>query len=773
MPMSYAMQAGIYDPNRLLYPMKRTADSERGVPNGKFTRIAWQEALDSIAAEIKKVVNTYGPYSLFGGSGGYTGSPTLATPVGTSGHQTVLGYVGQRSCVSTWGNPSSGNETLAEYQIYGGQGGGGELGNILNAKFIVLWGADPAETGGIPWQQTAYYCTLAHEQGIPVIAINPRECMSAEIFADQWIPILPGTDIAMMLAVANVLFKENLYDKNFVSKIVEPTGFAKWQSYVLGQTAGPDGAIDRTPEWAAPICGVPAATIRAFAELYGSYQGHANGNPCYLSFGQGPARKFLGENPVRAAAYLQLMTGNVGISGGSPAFHAEAYGFQTNHSFPSLNYNRTPVTSMPGAVASDFTYPALIKEWKWADSVLLSPQVTSGQLSLAAYNKIIGSASTNPAPNIKFAINWGAGQQAGQAPVVSGPINTKKAVQAIKLLDMYVYGGWRWTPDAKAADIVLPWADYFEDLYYGFSNIGGSGTSLGIAITPKLLEPQGEARPIERVRSELANRLRFGQYYNPYYVGKTLADWDSVAQQALENGYKIWNTPATAAAWGIPIPPLSTLQSTGWLWAPSTTGNTTGVPLKAAIDSALAGTTTKPFPTASGLAEFYSDTFASPTLPQTKYGGPIYPMATYDVQPYGPDDPNQPQYPLALIENHPQARSNLSCCDLNPLYGNNEITRHSVWINAADAKARGIVDNDLVSVYNDLGTMVLPAYVTSRIVPGVVHIMAGAYYTPDENGIDHRGNTSLLLHDDYAAIMEPCNSRVQVRLFAARTVPTG
>ena len=70
----------------------------------------------------------------------------------------------------------------------------------------------------------------------------------------------------MMLAVANVLFKENLYNANFVSKYVEPTGFAKWKAYVLGQTAGPDGAIDRTPEWAAPICGVPAATIRAFAE---------------------------------------------------------------------------------------------------------------------------------------------------------------------------------------------------------------------------------------------------------------------------------------------------------------------------------------------------------------------------------------------------------------------------------------------------------------------------------------------------------------------------
>jgi anaerobic dimethyl sulfoxide reductase subunit A len=738
--------------------------------NGQFTRITWDQALNTIAAEITHVVNTYGPYSIFGGSGGYTGSPALATSVGAVGHSVVLGYMGQNSCVLTWGSASTGNETLAEYQIYGGQGGGGELGNILNAKLIVLWGTDPAETGGIPWQTSAYYVALAHEQGIPVIAINPRECMSAEILADQWIPIKPGTDIAMLLAVANVLFKQGLYDQNFVSKIVEPTGFAKWQSYVLGQTAGPDGAIDRTPAWAAPICGVPAATIQAFAQLYGSFQGHANGNPCFMWFAQGAARKYKGENPVRAAAYLQLMTGNVGISGGSTTFRDQG-NFTSGHSFPSMNYNRTAVTSMPGAVASQFTYPALIKEWKWADSILLRPQVTSGQMSLAAYNAIIGSASTNPAPNIKFTINWGGENQTAANLPVSGPLNVAKSLQAIAQMEMYVCGAWRWTPSAKAADIVLPWADYYEGLYMGFS---GVNSGLGIGITPNVLAYQGEARPIEWVRSELANRLGFGQYYNPYYVGKTISDWETVAQQALQNGYNIWNTAATQAAWPIPIPPLSQLQSQGFLLAPSTTVTTTGVPLGSVISGVLAGTTkvvpgTTPFPTASGLAEFYSNTFAAPTLPQTKYGGPVDPMAIYSVQPYGPDDPNQPLYPLALIENHPQARNNLGCNDNNPLYGNNEIMRHSVWMNVSDAQARGIVDNDMVSVYNDLGTMVLPAYVTSRIVPGTVHIMAGAYYTPDANGVDHRGSTAVVLHDDYAPIMEPANGRVQVKLFSAGT----
>jgi len=108
-----------------------------------------------------------------------------------------------------------------------------------------------------------------------------------------------------MIAVANVLFKNNLFNQDFVSKFVEPIGFLSWQNYVLGKTAGPDGAIDRTPEWAAPICGVPAATITAFAKLY------ANSKPAWFSFAWSGARQMNGENPARAAMYLTAMMGNV------------------------------------------------------------------------------------------------------------------------------------------------------------------------------------------------------------------------------------------------------------------------------------------------------------------------------------------------------------------------------------------------------------------------------------------------------------------------------
>ncbi|MGA2874931.1 MAG: molybdopterin-dependent oxidoreductase [Nitrososphaerales archaeon] len=761
--MSYAIQAGIYAPDRILYPMQRTPGSTRANLNGSFVRITWQQALDTIAAEITKVQNTYGLYSIFTGtndSANATANMSGALP--TDATQDLLRYTG--AGVSCWGHCSGGNEDLSGFQIYGQTGGQyqGELGNVLNTKFIVFWGNDPAETGGVPWQTTAYYFALAHESGIPAIYIGPRESMTAEVLADQWIPIRPGTDVTMMLAVANVLFKENLYDQTFVAKYVEPTGFTQWKNYVLGVTAGPDGAIDRTPAWAAPICGVPAETIQAFAELYGSFQGHANGKPAWLMFTSGGARAYKGEQPTRVAAYLQWMTGNIGISGGNLSYcHYSEYDFNSGHAGPAMNYNRiSPEATPAGKAGQSFAAPALFKEWKWADAVLLRPQVANGQLSLAAYNQIIGSAATNPPPNLKFVFNSGS---TGQPTAINGQPVINKALQAIAALDMYVFGGWHWTPEAKASDIVLPFADFFE-YEAGF---GSLNEALGIAQSPKLLTPQGEAMPMEWVRSEIANRLGFGQYYNAFYGPTgTAANWDSVDQQALQNGFTAWNSTTTANAWGITLPStLAALKAKGFLLAPSQTVGTTGVLLSQAINSGnqiIAGAQGKPFWTTSGLAEFYSNFFANPNLPQTKFGGTVSPMGRYEVQPYGMFDPTQPQYPLALIECHPRARGNVGSCDSNPLAGGNDIFRHSVWMNPADAQSRGIVDNDMVHVTNNIGDMVLPAYVTSRIVPGVVHIFAGAWFNPDTSGVDQRGSSTLLMHDDYAPVMEPYNSRVEV-----------
>ena len=130
---------------------------------------------------------------------------------------------------------------------------------ILHSEVIVMMGWTPSSTEKSGSPQALI---LAKKQGIPVICFDPRYTTDAEVFADQWIPIKPGTDNAFLLAVANYIFKNNLWNQTYANKFIY--GLQQWQDYVLGNAAGPDGKIDRTPDWAAPICGIPASTIIGF-----------------------------------------------------------------------------------------------------------------------------------------------------------------------------------------------------------------------------------------------------------------------------------------------------------------------------------------------------------------------------------------------------------------------------------------------------------------------------------------------------------------------------
>ena len=164
-------------------------------------------------------------------------------------------------CSGGWGCSSMANNMFATAEVYGNPyaGSGASTADLYNSKLIILWANDITTGGHISYKGYLLFLALAKEKGIPIIVIDMKYTDAAETWANQWIPIRPGTDMAMMLAVANVLFKENLYNATYVSKFVEPTGFQKWKDYVLGNSSGydgtngttsPDGAIDRTPEWA-------------------------------------------------------------------------------------------------------------------------------------------------------------------------------------------------------------------------------------------------------------------------------------------------------------------------------------------------------------------------------------------------------------------------------------------------------------------------------------------------------------------------------------------
>lgn len=143
-----------------------------------------------------------------------------------------------------------------------------------------------------------------------------------------------------------------------------------------------------------------------------------------------------------------------------------------------------------------------------------------------------------------------------------------------------------------------------------------------------------------------------------------------------------------------------------------------------------------PFNTPSGKIEIFSKELYELNNPEEIPAVPKY-VSTWE----GPEDPLTEKYPLQCIGHHTKRRCH-STHDNNP-WGE-EVEPQTIWINSSDAEDRGIEEGDMVRIYNDRGIVEIPATVTSRIVPGVTSIPQGAWWTPNEEGVDTRGNINTL-----------------------------
>lgn len=235
--------------------------------------------------------------------------------------------------------------------------------------------------------------------------------MESEVFADQWIPLRPHTDVPLLLAIMNVLFKDDSYDKDFIAKQVEPTGFQKWKDYVLGKTAPTppptdpvgsimygigdsmpgivDGAVDRTPEWAEKITGVPADTIRGLARFLAQNKGKIA-----LQFGLGFQRRQYGEDACGAAIMLTCMLGNLGNPGN--------YGFTTGQGgYPTIS--RPSTTSYFARKNYTYVVPNTIDvRDNVSTSILLRPLYEQGKITAEEFNHLCGGIWNDPIVNIKM-----------------------------------------------------------------------------------------------------------------------------------------------------------------------------------------------------------------------------------------------------------------------------------------------------------------------------------------------------------------------------------
>jgi len=747
-PKGYSMAREIYDPNRIKYPMKRVG--RRG--EAKFERISWEEALDTIARKLVEARDKHGPYSIFHATYswmGFCGFP-LAPWFGAG----IAGW-SAHSC-DGWEEPEK--WVLGKSYDEMARSGWLELMqdeiNPLKSRLIVLWGLNPAS---IMSGRLAYNLLQARERGIPIICIEPRYTLSAEVMADQWIPIRPTTDAAMMIAMANVWFKEDLCDNEFIDRWVEPEGLQRWKTYVLGKEDG----IDKTPQWAEGICGVPAETIAEFARLY------ARSKPVNLNVSLSMGRQFYGENATRAAMYLQALTGNTCIPGGTAAAETGLNQAQPAGPMPRVDWQQKP---------GWYTAPTLMMMVKWPKAIDMREKLDKGEISREEYNNMIGNATWKPSPNIKMVIIE-SNNHVNNLPGMNQSIRAMKKVDFVLVFSQYAE-----QPGARYADILLP------QMHTAFEGRNGGCGWLWSLFTlgpvnmgdyfvyrQKCVDPPGEVKSNDWVWTQVAKRLGIAELFNPRMANVPDEKWEETIEALYQEAYETWAEMAEIAPFNPPS--WEEFQKKPVFRWP--TRRDPYHPFSLDLEKGQ-----NPFRgTESGKIEFYSkvlaqgsDYLARNNVPPEGgrcYGGGNLPamaqMTTGGKDTFYSKDTEK--YPLLMSSPHSVYRMH-SFMHNNPLL-RGDCYRHAVWISVADAKARGIKDSDPVRVYNDIGEMIIPAYVTSRIVPGTVAVHHGGWYQPSEDksalmpdGIDRGGAPNLLCHDedlpDTILGMLPCKGLVQI-----------
>ncbi|MFC1933129.1 molybdopterin-dependent oxidoreductase [Chloroflexota bacterium] len=734
----------LYHPDRVLYPLMRAQGSKRG--EGKYIRISWDEALTTIADKMKEIKERYGPYSIVG----------AYAPVGGNG---LFSHFG--AGVNSWGMCSVDSIKLASHIVTGvpnsaeaGYHSSSASDMLANSKLIVIWGFDPAMGSMGPGYQFAWFLKLARERGKKVIIFDPRYTPAAEVLADQWIPIKPGTDTAMFMAMAYVLFKQDVWNKEFVARYVEPEGFERWRRYVLGV----DDGVEKTPEWAEKKCAVPAETIRSLAQLI------AKTKPAWLECHWGVSRRSRGENTARAFAALQAMMGYWGTPGAGPPLNLGPY---RPIPLPRIWGGLGAVTVEYGPMGK-YKVPSVYRSHWWAEAVLLLDKVRSGELSEKDYMRMVGWRAD---PSILKDFNpkmllWGGGYF-GSNHLVTACESSNRQVAAMERMEFIVSMQSRITPTARYADIILPALDpMWEEKNIVIAKRGFESINYCAGV----VRPPGEVKPRLWFFCKLAERLgidprRIFSYYT------TDDDWDKAWER-----YQMGLYQATVDHYkkqGVSIPS----------WEEFTKGKF--INCDELDDEPFTGFDKqikegKPFETESGKIEFYSDYIAGETnrgkgehydtfgrLNESLASdwGALTPISIYQDAVRGMDDPMVKKYPLLMMAAHCRYRVHSVFWDSPWLRG--QVYQHRVWISITDAKARGIKDGDLIQVYNDRGKAVMPAYVTSRIMPGLILLRHGGWYTPDESGVDFGASPSTLLGGDFTSCITPAkaSSVVQVEKY--------
>lgn len=670
-----------YHPDRLLRPLKRVG--RRG--EGKFQQVSWDEALDTVASQLLRVKKAYGNSALFVpyGTGSY--SQTNGRQVAQRLMNLFGGSLGHYNTYS-WACMARATET-----VYGTGVTGNQRQDWLNSKYILMWGWNPSEMRD--GTNTEFFLRKARENGARIVCIDPRMTLSAVALADEWVPIRPGTDAAMMSAMAHVMITAGLHDAAFVASHcvgfdesqmpAEAKGAETYKDYILGTR----DKTPKTPKWAEAITGVPRETIERLAREY------ATRKPGMLYQGYGMQRRAYGEQVVRAGCVLAALTGNVGVPGG----WAGGMALQAPDGGPLWNVFPTGANPVKASIPT----------FLWTEAVVsgkeLGPeQGVRGVPRLDTSIKLIYAVASNALVNQHANIN-----------------RTAKLLQDERLVECVIVQDNFLTPSARFADIVLPACTQLET--WGVEDGWKYGDE--VLLMPKAVEPAGESRSDYQICADIAGRLNLREAFTE---GRSERDWVDVALSSYRKSYPR-------------LPSLREFETSN-----------AGVHKVAVTKPAIAFEDFRrdpgrfPLSTPSGKIEIFSS-----ALHALGNASEIPAVPKYIQEWESPFGAEARKYPLQVVGHHTLARVHST---MNGVDWLEEAFPHRVFVNQVDAAARSLANGDEVRVFNGRGELTIRCRVTRRIMPGVVAIPQGAWWAPTDTGLDRGGSVNVLTSERWTPL---------------------
>lgn len=486
-------------------------DDRRG--RDEYLEVGWDELLDRLAGELRRVRETHGDAAVYGGSYGWASAGRFHHAQGQL-HRFLAVTGGYTRSVNTYSGGAA--EVLIPHVLGGFD---------AVTRYAVSWDSVAAHTdtvlafggmalknstvgsGGVSRHVERGAMRAARARGARFVLVSPlRPDLPDEVDA-QWLPIEPGTDTALMLALMHTVVAAGGHDGAFLAS--HCVGWPELEAYLF---AGPVKDAD----WAAAITGIDAGTIRELAGRIGTGR-------TLVTVAQSLQRAEHGEQPVWAGAALAAVLGQIGLPGG---------GF--NYGLGSLGHYGRPRNAVP--VPTMKRVPNPVREF--------IPVARVADMLLHPGERYEYDGEHRTYPHVRLAY-WLGGNPFHHHQ------DLNRLRRAVARLDTFVVHDPVWTATARHADIVLPSTTTLER-----EDIGASGSDPLLVAMKPVAPPVGQSRDDYTVLSALAGRLGFGAEFTE---GRTAREW-------LEHLYL--RTQKALADRGDPAPDFAEFWEAGELELP-------------------------------------------------------------------------------------------------------------------------------------------------------------------------------------------------------------